>query len=381
MGDSEPISSEEKLYRIALDTRNFEISLYWQRSNYFLVLNSALAVGFFSDKADGYKLALAILGSITSVLWIWVNLGGKYWQSRWEQEVAIRERKLYPDDPLFQATPKQTDEYVRESLKWNNPGTLRRWLDKAVLWKPSVSMAMMVLSAAFLTCWIWVSFPIHGITVEPKRDSTNSSEINSAMSFWHLFETNSGPIQSIAALFSIALTVVTIFVLFVTWRAIKRQATAAEEQADAARALTQVAKDQTVAAFEAAKFAQRQSELLSSQIEQNTAPLLVAELDEELASVAYNLVNIGPGVAFQIFFWVGTLDMKNQGQQYSIQFIEPSTLGPGNRARLPMPPRWEVITVRYKGLDREERWTIIYNDPLRPQEHVVKKGLQEFYLS
>lgn len=48
MSNKEELSRDERLLRPqALDTRNFEISLYWQRSNYFLVLNTALAVGFF----------------------------------------------------------------------------------------------------------------------------------------------------------------------------------------------------------------------------------------------------------------------------------------------------------------------------------------------
>ncbi len=43
-----------QIYRVALDTRNSEISLFWQRSNFFLVLNTALAVGFFNDKNKEY---------------------------------------------------------------------------------------------------------------------------------------------------------------------------------------------------------------------------------------------------------------------------------------------------------------------------------------
>src|SRR5688572_15226014 len=111
-----PGSADEKLFEVALETRNFEITLFWQRSNYFLVLNSALAVGFFSLKEQGYALILAGLGSMAALLWFFVNLGSKYWQSRWEHELHLREQRLYPNDPLFAADRKRTDEYVRESL-------------------------------------------------------------------------------------------------------------------------------------------------------------------------------------------------------------------------------------------------------------------------
>ncbi|MGA3160290.1 MAG: hypothetical protein ABSC77_03660 [Terracidiphilus sp.] len=379
MSDAGLPSQDEKLFKIALDTRNFEISLFWQRSNYFLVLNSALAIGFFSRNDTDYSVVLAILGAGASLLWFLVNLGGKYWQSRWEHELVFREIKIYPDDPVFAASREQTDEFVRKSLLWNNPGIIRRLLNLAIVLKPSVSFMMTILSAVFFFAWMGL-LALH-TNVQLNLTWTKQEATRSTMGFWGWLDFNSGAVQSIASLFSIALAAITIGVLFITWRAIKRHATAAEAHAEAARALTQVAKDQTAAAFETAKLAQKQVELLSSQIEQSTAPLLVAERDDTMAFPTYDLVNRGPGVAFQIFFWVGKLDLKNSGQQFSIQFIEPSTLGPGSRAHLPMPPQWEVITVRYKGIDRLERWTIIYNDPLMPQEHVMSKGLQEFYLS
>jgi hypothetical protein len=201
------------------------------------------------------------------------------------------------------------------------------------------------------------------------------------MNFWSWISRNSAGMQSIAALLSTALAAITIWVLIITLRAIRRQAAAAEEQTEAARALTQVATEQTKAAIDAAASARKQSDLLSSQIEQSTAPLLVAEPDDRAGMKNYKLVNRGPGVAFQIFYWNGGLDVKNQGKGFQMYPVQPSTLGSGNYAYLPVPSGWEVITVRYKGIDREERWTIVHRDPIRPQEHVVKKGLTEFYLS
>src|SRR5207248_3234570 len=49
-------------YKIALETRNLEINLFWQRSNYFLVLNTAIAVGFFArGHRDKYSFMLGLL--------------------------------------------------------------------------------------------------------------------------------------------------------------------------------------------------------------------------------------------------------------------------------------------------------------------------------
>jgi hypothetical protein len=93
------------------------------------------------------------------------------------------------------------------------------------------------------------------------------------MRFWCWLSSNSAALQSIAALGSVALAAITILVLIATWRAIKRQAAAAEEQTEAARALTRVATEQTKAAIDAAESARKQSDLLSSQIEQATATI------------------------------------------------------------------------------------------------------------
>src|SRR3972149_10785499 len=46
--DSKQALVGKDAYKFAYDTRNFEISLFWQRSNYFLVLNTAIALAFFS---------------------------------------------------------------------------------------------------------------------------------------------------------------------------------------------------------------------------------------------------------------------------------------------------------------------------------------------
>lgn len=103
MSGPDAISQDEKLLKIALETRNLEISLFRQRSHYFLMLNTALAVGFFSLRERRHAVVLAGVGAIAALLWFFVNLGSKYWQSRWEHELVLRERRLYPDVPLFAA--------------------------------------------------------------------------------------------------------------------------------------------------------------------------------------------------------------------------------------------------------------------------------------
>lgn len=144
-----------ELYRAARETRAFEIRMFWQRSNYFLVLNTALAVGFFSlGPSDVYALALSVVGVAVASLWVRINLGSKYWQSRWEERLRVVENDLHEGLDLFSAGWKVLDGDVARSLGHaRGSGWLKRLHDKLVLEKPSVSKTMMSLSVLFVVLW------------------------------------------------------------------------------------------------------------------------------------------------------------------------------------------------------------------------------------
>lgn len=145
----------EFLYRTALDTRNLEIGLFWQRSNYFLVLNTAIAVGFFSrDRHDWYTVALSLVGIIVALLWVRVNLGSKYWQVRWERRLEIIEREFDAGARMFGVGRPVRDAEVRAGLELDDEKNwIARRYKNAVLKKPSVSSAMTSLSAFFVVLW------------------------------------------------------------------------------------------------------------------------------------------------------------------------------------------------------------------------------------
>jgi hypothetical protein len=146
--------AKEELYKIALETRNFEISMFWQRSNYFLVLNTAVAVGFFSLNDPFYTVPLSIFGFLVSLLWVRVNLGGKFWQSRWEEKLRLVELDTLPEIQFFSADPNTNREDVKASLDRAGHSGFRRLIDRLVLKKPSVSGAMTYLSLGFALLWI-----------------------------------------------------------------------------------------------------------------------------------------------------------------------------------------------------------------------------------
>lgn len=164
-------SIEDKdIYKTAVDTRNFEINLFWQRSNYFLVLNSALAVGFFNSKSGDQVLSivLAFFGAAASLLWFRVTLGSKYWQSRWEKRLSIIEDHIAKDAKLFSADRATVESDVKESFSWWNHGdkaaagifSFKKYIENKIInnhKSHSVSFNMILLSLLFTGGWMFLA--------------------------------------------------------------------------------------------------------------------------------------------------------------------------------------------------------------------------------
>lgn len=153
MSDNEAPSKFD-LYKIALDTRNMEIGLFWQRSNYFLVLNTAAAIGFFFKSADKYQFLIGLFGLAVAVLWFGINLGSKFWQSRWEFRLKEAENNLGGNIEYFSASWETINSDVEKSLGFSEHSKLRKNIDKLVLMKPSVSFIMTLLSMLFILLWL-----------------------------------------------------------------------------------------------------------------------------------------------------------------------------------------------------------------------------------
>ena len=92
-----------KALEIALDTRKFEIELYWKRTAYFVLFIGAIFVGYYNvfsnSKSHGASLFIAALGFLLSLLWYMANRGSKFWQENWEAH--IEELSTYLGTPIF----------------------------------------------------------------------------------------------------------------------------------------------------------------------------------------------------------------------------------------------------------------------------------------
>jgi hypothetical protein len=138
-------------FKMTLDIRNMEIHLFWTRSNFFLALNTAVAAGFFSIAAR--PTSFAVLGFVSSLLWLFVNLGSKFWQARWEEKLREVEADAFPDMKMFTQSYEEIRASVERSVKRQSRSLFGRIVTPAILWKPSVSTMVIYLSAAFCVFW------------------------------------------------------------------------------------------------------------------------------------------------------------------------------------------------------------------------------------
>lgn len=91
---------------IALDTRKFEIELYWKRATYFWAFAAAAFGAYFTisgardfQRQAEATLLVCCLGLVFSVAWYLVNRGSKYWQNNWEKHVDLLEDEVV--GPLY----------------------------------------------------------------------------------------------------------------------------------------------------------------------------------------------------------------------------------------------------------------------------------------
>lgn len=131
---------ESQIYRaaleVALDTRKFEIGLYWQRTRYFF--DAFLALGGFSliltllglcGKVEQdliYTLLITVecVGIVAASAWVCANRGSKYWQVNWEQYVDVLGEDFigplfqHPIDPASNNEKRYSVSKVNLTLSW-----------------------------------------------------------------------------------------------------------------------------------------------------------------------------------------------------------------------------------------------------------------------
>ncbi|MBH0026300.1 hypothetical protein I6F53_04795 [Pseudoalteromonas sp. SWN29] len=95
-----PKNSDEKalkqLFKIALDSRNFEITQLVQRNNYFMIFQGVIFMGLIQSTHEIpiVSFMICIVGLVTSCFQARMASGAKFWQEYWEATLTKLERAL-----------------------------------------------------------------------------------------------------------------------------------------------------------------------------------------------------------------------------------------------------------------------------------------------
>lgn len=149
----------------ALDTRKFEIDLYWKRATYFWTFIAATLTGYGLTSTmkfvtldeqislNRFQFVIICLGMVFSFGWYLVNKGSKYWQINWEKHVSVLEDDII--GPLFKRTwnLNLNDEKVGESISFDQ---FKNILEPTSETQISVTKINQMVSVFVLILWILI---------------------------------------------------------------------------------------------------------------------------------------------------------------------------------------------------------------------------------
>ncbi len=147
-GKSTASEKHVEALKFALDTRKFEIELYWKRATYFWAF-IAVTFAFYglvqrvpSPEKEFLSFTVSCLGLVLSVGWLFANRGSKQWQENWEHHVDHLENEVM--GPLYKVTmPRST------------PKGIFQWIDFVFVGpsKHSVSKINQLISSFISALW------------------------------------------------------------------------------------------------------------------------------------------------------------------------------------------------------------------------------------
>lgn len=94
--DSPDTAAMKRLFQIALETRNFEISQLVQRNNFFMVFQGVLLAGLVQSSHDKAVVSfmVCLAGVLVSFYQVRMAAGAKFWQEYWEAALVQVEKRL-----------------------------------------------------------------------------------------------------------------------------------------------------------------------------------------------------------------------------------------------------------------------------------------------
>lgn len=158
----------KSLYRLAIETRNFEIQQVVQRNSFFMIFQGVLLAGLMQASGGNpvpiVSFLICLCGLGISLLQAGMAAGAKFWQERWEAEANHKETKILQylagkgidvsDDfwKLFTLGRDKSKTMVKVKQQNKNG-----WLDRKINWivNRSFSVSRIPIYAGMVFSLIW----------------------------------------------------------------------------------------------------------------------------------------------------------------------------------------------------------------------------------
>lgn len=161
---SEKLSELKAVYKLAIETRNFEIQQLINRNNFFMLFQGVLLAAVFSNQASKpfVEFVICFAGIFISWQQVGVAAGAKYWQEWWELKTSEIEKELKEtiDNESFISLfnldhTQQDDQRSKVMSKINKQsGLIESVINSLILKKYSVSRVPIRSGLTLMITWV-----------------------------------------------------------------------------------------------------------------------------------------------------------------------------------------------------------------------------------
>ena len=161
--ESDDIEAMKSLFKIALQTRNFEISQLVQRNNFFMIFQGVLFAGLIqsSHTKPIVSFMVCLIGLVIAIFQVGTASGAKFWQEYWElvlskieffliKNISHNKKSRRLIIQLFHDNSARYQEMVKESLGSKS----HSFTSKLILCRFSVSRIPIYVGLAFALTWL-----------------------------------------------------------------------------------------------------------------------------------------------------------------------------------------------------------------------------------
>ena len=157
--------SLKAVYKVCIETRNFEINQLIQRNNFFMLFQGVLLAAALQNQGSkpAVELIICLTGIFVSIYQLQMASGAKYWQEWWESRLEEYEQKLGEHQgandasfhDLFTASPDKVHSVISERLRRKSKGKFSNLL---ILQAYQVGRAPIKVSLVLTLAWLTLTF-------------------------------------------------------------------------------------------------------------------------------------------------------------------------------------------------------------------------------